>query len=235
MAKKTIERESLYIKVKEEILRQILAKRWQAGDLLPNEFELADEFGVSQGTLRKALNILTRENVLIRRQGKGTYVSASGAMRFFRYKAVNGTAEIIESERLSVERMPTPTDIQDHFGADNSHCFRVDRMRHLDGGGKLYEQVHVPCELFPQLEENPSINRFLYQYYESEYGIPVLKALNRLRAGFPDADCQNYLGIQGDTPVLCLDHIVYSLTEQVIEFRKTFCHSDDVYYESVLT
>ena len=65
----------LYKQVEEHVTQLIVEQRWKPGEMLPNEFALAEEFGVSQGTVRKALNSLTQAKILTRRQGVGTFVS----------------------------------------------------------------------------------------------------------------------------------------------------------------
>ena len=228
-----MERITLYEQIKGEILSGIVNSRWSPGDMLPSEFELAAEYGVSQGTVRKALNELTAENVLYRKQGKGTYVSASGELRFWGYfRLNNGKGQISSSERLSVDKMETPSHVADYFSEENTHCFKVCRVRCVEEIEKVYEVLYLPFEIFPMIEETPSLNRFLYQYYEKEYGIPVRSATHKIRAVLPDADCQKHLGIDGRQPVLLQEHIVYNLKEAVIEYREAYCVTDNMYYEN---
>ena len=231
MPKKKIAREALYIQIKEEILREIIAGRWAVGSVLPNEFELADEYDVSQGTVRKALNILNDENILIRQQGKGTYVSPSGAMRFFKFQTPSGQSKIESSKRLSVEKIKTPTDIKHHFKTGNTHCFRVERIRILGKDARLYEIMYLPHELFPEIEETPSLNRFLYQHYEAAGNVPIHRAEQCLHAVMPNDDCQKHLNISKDTPVLLQEHIVYNLENNAIEYRQSYCNSHALLYK----
>ena len=84
----------LYEQVKKAILNRIIAGEWGPGSFLPSEIALAKEYGVSQGTLRKALNALTREKRLVRYQGKGTAVAVldedSSLFPFFLLSDRNG-------------------------------------------------------------------------------------------------------------------------------------------------
>ncbi|MEI7569167.1 MAG: GntR family transcriptional regulator, partial [Alcaligenaceae bacterium] len=61
----------LYQQIKELVLQSLQAGEWKPGDLIPSEFELAARFKVSQGTVRKAIDELAKEHLLVRRQGKG--------------------------------------------------------------------------------------------------------------------------------------------------------------------
>lgn len=229
--KRIFEKDMLYVQFKQAILEYIVAKRWSPGSMLPSEFDLASEFNVSQSTVRKALNILTDENVLTRKQGKGTFVSQSGELRFFKFKTDGGSTDILESRRLSLEKMPTPNFVKQHFGADNTECFKLERLRKMADGCMLYEVLYMPYEIFPTLEKEPSLNRFLYQYYEKTYNILVNGAINRLRAVGANAGCEKFLGVVQGTPVLLQEHIVHTLTAQVIEYRQAYCQTDNMSYE----
>ena len=78
----------LYLQIKTLITRGLQAGEWKPGDAIPSEGDLAKRFGVSQGTVRKAIDAMASENLLIRRQGKGTYVAthheARAQFRFLR-------------------------------------------------------------------------------------------------------------------------------------------------------
>src|SRR5690606_27406758 len=65
----------LYQQVKDLLIGRLIGGHWKPGDLLPSEIQLAEELGVSQGTVRKALDEMTAGNLLVRRQGRGTYVA----------------------------------------------------------------------------------------------------------------------------------------------------------------
>ncbi len=65
----------LYAQVKAQLIQRIQSGDWKPGELIPNEFVLAGELGVSQGTVRKALGELTADKLLLRRQGRGTFVA----------------------------------------------------------------------------------------------------------------------------------------------------------------
>src|SRR5690606_120113 len=80
----------LYVQVRDTLVRRLIDGLWQPGQLIPSEIELAREVGVSQGTIRKALDAMTTENLLVRRQGRGTYVAEpeDGRMLFQFFRLV---------------------------------------------------------------------------------------------------------------------------------------------------
>ena len=65
----------LYLQIKALILRSLQAGEWRPGEAIPSEIELAARFGVCQGTVRKAIDELAADNLVVRRQGKGTFVA----------------------------------------------------------------------------------------------------------------------------------------------------------------
>src|SRR5512141_1096298 len=75
----------LYQQIKGLILQSLEAGEWKPGEAIPSEIELAARFRVSQGTVRKAIDELAAENVVVRRQGKGTFV-ATHAERQVQYR-----------------------------------------------------------------------------------------------------------------------------------------------------
>src|SRR5262245_22410596 len=65
----------LYQQIKGLILHSLQAGEWKPGEAIPSEIELAARYRVSQGTVRKAIDELAAENLVVRRQGKGTFVA----------------------------------------------------------------------------------------------------------------------------------------------------------------
>src|SRR5687768_12804346 len=112
----------LYRQVYDFLVKQIAEGGWQPGEVLPSEQALADRLHVSQGTVRKALDVLGVEKLIERRQGKGTYVAEytqeRSLFRFFRLSKPGGarciptssgetmrrrTAKTAESQKLKLE------------------------------------------------------------------------------------------------------------------------------------
>ena len=75
----------LYAQVREQLMRRLVDGVWLPGMLLPSEMELARQLNVSQGTVRKALDSMTADNLVLRRQGRGTYVAEPEESRMFAY------------------------------------------------------------------------------------------------------------------------------------------------------
>src|SRR5450432_187735 len=88
----------LYAQVKALMIRRMLRGDWRPGALLPSEARLAAEFGVSQGTMRKALDEMATQNLVVRQQGRGTFIarhSQRGALfHFFHIRDESGIKEL---------------------------------------------------------------------------------------------------------------------------------------------
>ena len=127
----------LYEQVKKAILNRIIAGEWGPGSFLPSEIALAKEYGVSQGTLRKALNALTREKRLVRYQGKGTAVAVldedSSLFPFFLLSDRNGKRVYPLSQIYGV-RLATPSDAERAALelAPDAKVIHIDRVRMLN-------------------------------------------------------------------------------------------------------
>src|SRR5213080_1983016 len=99
----------LYQQIKTLITRSLEAGQWRPGEAIPSELELAARFGVSQGTVRKAIEALASDNLVVRRQGKGTFVTThteekASTFRFLRIRRNDGQDEYPTSRLLDVRR-----------------------------------------------------------------------------------------------------------------------------------
>ncbi|MHB1951484.1 MAG: GntR family transcriptional regulator, partial [Acidiferrobacteraceae bacterium] len=181
--------EPLYAKIKARFLERLSTGAWAPGALLPSEIELARVYRVSQGTVRKALDELTQQNLLVRRQGKGTFVATHTADRalfyFFQLVGEDGAREYPESRVLSCregigqagERLRLKL-------GPRERVVRIARIRSLAGQDRIVERISVPAALFPGLggQNLAQIPNTLYQYYEQSYGITITRAMEKVRA-----------------------------------------------------
>ena len=106
----------LYQQIKTLILRSLQASEWKPGDMIPSEFDLAARFKVSQGTVRKAVDELAADNLLVRRQGKGTFVATHAEeqiqYRFLKLVSEDGRRPSgVEREWLDCRRQRAPADV----------------------------------------------------------------------------------------------------------------------------
>ena len=172
----------LYEQVKKAILNRIIAGEWGPGSFLPSEIALAKEYGVSQGTLRKALNALTREKRLVRYQGKGTAVAVldedSSLFPFFLLSDRNGKRVYPLSQIYGV-RLATPSDAERAALelAPDAKVIHIDRVRMLNDFPVINERVALPTARFPHFNfEFDKVPNTLYEHYQIHFGITVAHA-----------------------------------------------------------
>ena len=218
----------LYAQVKALLMQRLIAGQWRPGEMLPSEFQLADLFGVSQGTVRKALDALAADNVVVRRQGRGTFVAEHDHHRalfhFFHLVGPDGARRLPESRLISVRKGLA--------GRNEAGCLeigrgspviRVRRMRSLDGQPAIVETIAVPQRLFPDLADIRQIPNTLYDLYERRYGVTIARAVERLSAVAADARDAKLLGIAPGAPLLEIDRVALALDGSPVEWRVSRC------------
>ena len=114
----------LYIQVKKRITESLVSAEWAPGHSIPSEMELAKKYNVSQGTVRKAIDDLAADKILIRRQGKGTFVSTHNEeniqLRFLRLTEKSGKKEKLENKLISFEKEKASNRIAKALGVNTS-------------------------------------------------------------------------------------------------------------------
>lgn len=232
----------LYVAVRDAVLERIGSGVWAPGDMLPSEFALADEFSVSQGTIRKALDDLAVRNLVVRRQGKGTFVAAHTPERalfhFFHIVTDEGARELPTKSRvLSCRRRRADKDEAEALALDRQdRVVEIRRIREMDDKAAMTETVCVPAQWFPDLDKRAieEVPNELYQMYEERYGITVHRAIERLRAIAASADDAAALGIKAGTPLLEISRIAETLDGRPVELRKSRCLTEGRHYQSVI-
>lgn len=231
----------LYAQVQDLLVERLASGQWRPGELLPAEPRLAEEFGVSQGTVRKALDRLAERNLVVRRQGKGTYVASytpdRALFHFFHLVGDDGVRELPASRVLSRRCARAAARECARLGlARGTPVVRIARVRSLRGRPVLSERISVPRDLFPGLESLPEdgLPNTLYALYETEYGISVVRAEERLKAVAADAADAELLGLDEGAPLLEVDRVARSHDGGAVEWRVSRCDTRGRHYLSLL-
>ena len=216
----------LYREVKRALLRAIEAGTCQPGHTLPSETALAGALGVSIGTLRKAVDELVAEHLLVRRHGRGTFVATHGVDRFlfqfFHVERRDGLREVPEVDLVSFERLRCDDEPAQALGLRaGDPVIQVENRLRLQGRAVVYDRLTLPATLFRGLTEKRLRERpgTLYQYYQSEFGITVLRALERARATAADRAAARVLGVAAGLPVMQVDRTALSFGDRPVEHR----------------
>jgi GntR family transcriptional regulator len=226
----------LYLQLRDALAERISAGAWKPGVAIPNESDLAREFGVSAGTMRKALDLMEAERLLSRRQGRGTFVNDQTAeefaQRFSNLRAVSGqhldgrvkTTRVAEDDASESERLQLGLGPRDRV-------YRIDRTCLHKDKPFMVERAVVPAALFPKLEANiEAASRIIT--LAQQYGVLLGKAEERLSIGKAAHPVTEVIDVPLGTPVMVLDRIVHALDGRPIEWRMGWCHLADRYYRA---
>ena len=219
----------LYQQIKELVLQSLQAGDWKPGDLIPSEFELAARFKVSQGTVRKAIDELAKEHLLVRRQGKGTFVATHSEQqvqfRFLKLKPDNPAAISqgpAERHIIDCSRLRAPADVARALSLRTSDMvYRVRRVLSFDGVPTIFEDIWLPGNTFKGLtaERLSKDTRPMYAMFESDFGIRMVRAQERLRAILPSEDVCDFLKVSTNTPLLQVERMSFTYHDSPMEWR----------------
>ncbi len=228
----------LYRQVKGVLTKRIADGVWAAGDMLPSEPEIAAELGVSHGTVRKALDELTAENLVTRRQGKGTFVALHDDARilfqFFKLFPDSGERRYPDSRILDVEVRDADAGAIGHLGLrKGARVVRIERVRTLAGSLCVIELITLARGQFPGIEKRQLPNN-LYELYRSAFGVTIVRATERLKAVAATAREAKHLGLKLGDPLLSVDRVAYAIDGRPVEWRRSLCRTDTIHYLSDL-
>jgi GntR family transcriptional regulator len=229
----------LYRQVYDIMVRKVAQGVWRPGASLPSEQNLAKEMGVSQGTMRKVLDALTAENLLERRQGKGTFIAENTQertlFRFFRIARPGGKRMTPERVDETVKLRASRALERTKLGlARTDKVVEIVRTRHIEKVPSIHETIVLPAPLFPGIEKRPSLPNSLYSIYQSDYGLNIVAAHEELSAQLATAADQEELGIPKGGPILVIERLAVSLQDQKVEWRISRVRSTDLVYAVTL-
>jgi GntR family transcriptional regulator len=224
----------LYRQAKDTLVQRIAEGAWQPGQILPNEFEIAADLGVSQGTVRKALDEMTAENLLVRRQGRGTFVARHDEERilfqFFKLTSDDGERRFPESRVLDARVVRGSPEACARLGlAVGDKVIQIERVRSLEGATCIAEGMVLPQKLFAGLESRPLPNN-LYELYASAFGVTVARASERLKAIAAPPRVARHLEVAVGAPLLSVDRLAYGIGGAPVEWRVSICRTDQFHY-----
>ncbi len=216
----------LYRAVKRALLKNIESGRAAPGDALPSETTLAAEFGVSIGTLRRAVDDLVAEHILVRRQGRGTFVATHTSDRFlfqfFHVERSDGLRQAPDVELVSFERGRLDEDAAAALQRKpGDAALQIENRLRLQGRSVVHDRLWIPATLFRGLTEKRWVERpsTIYHLYQSEFGITVARAHERLRAVGADRAAARVLGVPLGQPMLQVRRVALDLSGQPVEWR----------------
>jgi len=231
----------LYKRVKMRIMQGLTNGEWKSGEAIPSEARLTEEFQVSIGTIRKAIDELAAEKILVREQGRGTFVATHTEDRFlyyfFRIVDRNGVKIFPESQMLSFRRMRANANQAARLQiARGARVIRINNLLKLGGEPVEIDDIVLPAERFPGLTEEMLLTRSstIYHLYQERFGINVIRAAEKLRAVTADGETARILHLQKGSPVLEIDRVAYTYNNLPVELRSCYVNTVDHDYFSDL-
>lgn len=222
----------LYQRVADRIANRIYDGHWRPGEPIPNEFALADEFAVSQGTIRKAMSVVEETGLVDRQQGRGTFVRKLSEERsyyhFFRLAYPQGARVTPEPDEESVRTRLANEHEQFGFGLNSEDEVTViKRLRCVDGIRATSEHIVVPTHLFHGLATlKASLPQALYPHYHQEYGIFVLRADEYISAIAADEQTSTDLSVDIGSPTLQVNRTAFDMKDRAVEIRTSRFRAD---------
>ena len=234
-------RAPLYQQTYELITRGLQRGEWQPGEMIPSEQQLARRFAVSPGTVRKAIDRLVNEHLLMRRQGKGTFVASHlesrAGFRFLRMRGEHDRIPGFESRVLSCRKVRARAEIAGFLGVSaGSRLVQVRRVLDFDGRPTVLDDLWLPAAGFQGLSLD-QLNEWegpLYGLFESAFGIQMIQATERVRAVKASPVVARTLGVSRGSPVLRVDRVTETYDGQKAEFRRGYYVTEDYHYLSKL-
>jgi GntR family transcriptional regulator len=235
----------LYRQAELLLTQALMAGEWPPGGLIPSEPELASRFGVSQGTIRKAIEALRADKLLVRRQGRGTYVAThreeAAQFRFLKLRPDDRPPYGLRSHYLDCLRLKCPPDIAAALELPaNSSIVRIRRVlleRDVAREKPLvFEEINIPATRFKGLsaERLSAYQGPLYGLFETEFGVRMVGGEERLKAVIGPKEVCSALGLEGGTPLLFVDRLTVSYDNKPVEVRRAYYLSEGYHYASKL-
>lgn len=231
----------LYQQIKGLITSSLQAGEWKPGEIIPSEVDLAGRYKVSQGTVRKAIDELAAENLLVRRQGRGTFVATHHEdrvqFRFLRLAPDNGEPNHPPSRLIECKRMRAPAEIARQLELRAGDGVILIR-RMLDFGERptVLDEIWLPGSMFRGLTAE-RLNEYkgpMYGLFEDEFGTRMIRAVEKIRAVAADDMTSELLRVPEGFPLLSVERVSYTYGDKPVEVRRGWYVTTEHHYQNEL-
>ena len=234
----------LYQQIKGLILQSLQSGEWKPGEAIPSEIELAGRYRVSQGTVRKAIDELASDNLLVRRQGKGTFVATHAEhhvqYRFLKLVPDSGDAASegpAQRRIVDCKRLRANAEIARALALRaGDTVLQVRRVLSFAGIPTILEDLWLPGGPFKGLtaERLEEYNGTMYALFETEFGVRMVRAEEKIRAVLADDTQQSLLAVVAGTPLLSVERVAYTYNDTPMELRRGYYRTDSHHYHNML-
>ncbi len=226
----------LYFQLKEHILKDINTN-YKANDILPSESEIEEKYGVSRITVRKAIEELSREGIVVKKQGRGTFV---------REQKILYDANIIGSltQRLTKQNHQLETKSIEYIIIKDEHHAKellkcktllcIKRFRTLNDKSFALMLNYIDIDKVPNLEKKFDIES-LYTFYNKTYGIKFYHAEETVEAKAATKEQAKRLELEENSPLLSLQRLSFDKNNNPIEYSDIVIKADMYKHKIILS
>jgi GntR family transcriptional regulator len=232
----------LYEQIRILLTQSLVAGEWKPGEAIPSETDLAERFRVSQGTVRKAIDELASEHILVRRQGKGTYVASHSEpayqYRFLRVLPDSGEKLTPQNRFLEVKKARASGEAAKALGLKaGTPTLIIKRLMLFQSKPVVLDEIVLAASTCPgaTVARLESFRGSMYSFYETVYGLRMIRAEERVRAIEADAFAAEQLAVARGSPILCVDRIAYTYGDKPVEWRRGLCVTSGFSYTNELS
>ena len=234
----------LYQQIKVLMLQSLQSGEWKPSSAIPSENDLAARFKVSQGTVRKAIDELASENLLVRRQGKGTFVATHAEhhvqYRFLRLFPDSGDTNSegpAQRQIVDCKRVRASSDVAKGLSIrPGDAVLQVRRVLSFAKVPTILEDLWLPAAPFKGLTADRlrDYDGPMYALFETEFGVRMVRAEEKIRAILPDTEQCALLAVNAQTPLLSVERTAYTYSDTPMEIRRGLYLTDTHYYRNEL-
>lgn len=229
----------LYQQIKALITRSLQGGEWRPGEAIPSEVELAARYRVSQGTVRKAIDELAAENLLVRRQGKGTFVATHAEervqYRFLRLTPDEPATVPFERRVIDCRRLRAPAEVARALELKSGDtALQIRRLLSAKGVPVVLDDIWLNGQLFKGLtaERLGEYRGPMYALFETEFGVRMIRADEKLRAVAADESSAALLSVAPGYPLLSVERLSLTYGDRPVEFRRGLYNTATHYYRN---
>lgn len=222
----------LYLQISEILRNKIKDGEYEAGDLLPSEHDLLEEYGVSRNTAQRAVEDLVHDGLAIRIQGKGTFVPKSiiefGLHRLtsfseeVRFKGMEPSSKVIEFKAIPADQFYA-RELQIEPGVP---VYVLSRVRYGDNNPMAYQQSVLPVHLCNGLDRYDFSENSLFSVLENQFRLKICWQKQLIKPCIARKDEAVPLAIDVGTPLLYLEGVAYLIRDIPVEYKKIYYRSD---------
>ncbi|GEK90569.1 GntR family transcriptional regulator [Alkalibacterium kapii] len=234
-----------YEEIYTDIKNKIVSGEYTATEQLPFEKDLCDAYNTSKMTVKRALDLLVDEGLIIKRRGSGTFVkdlSQKEIERITQINQLNGFTAAhskgdnkVTSKVLAFDVRQADETVMDKLNLKpGSFVYNIYRVRYINDKPAALEKAAMPIESVPGLEKK-HLENSIYHYVKKELGLNIQSAHRLFTVKKADDEEARYLNVDRNDPIAVTEQITYLDTGHAIEYGVTKSRADSFAAETIIS